>query len=255
MHVENFRALFFFHNKLQALKNLSFDVKQGEIIAILGPNGSGKSTLLKILAGILNNFEGEITFQNKNWKDFTEQERAQNISYLAQEQQNPFDFSVLQTVLMGRAPFTSQFGFESAKDIKLAYEKLELTNLSDFTHRNINELSGGEKQRVFLARSFVSEPKILLLDEPISFLDLKHQLQIMKLLKDENQKHKHTIIMSLHDLNLAMRYSNRCILLKDGECKHISNEACQLTAKQIKNVFEVNCEIIQHGNRKQLIII
>jgi iron complex transport system ATP-binding protein len=198
------------------VRDLSLEIEANAFWAIIGPNGSGKSTFLRLLANSLRPQAGTICFEKQPLRSFSPAALARKISLVSQESAPVFGFSVFETVLMGR--FFRQKGllFESAQDrqaVRLALEATETLALAD---RPLSELSGGERQRVFIARALAQETPVLLLDEPTSHLDLKHQLRILDLLKQMQFEKGKTIILVSHDLNLAGRYADRMLLLTPG---------------------------------------
>jgi iron complex transport system ATP-binding protein len=195
------------------LQDLTFPVRAGTFLAIVGPNGAGKSTLLNILAGLLRPHAGEVLLEGVSLGSYPVQARARKIAVVRQESIPVFGFSVAETVLMARTPFFDRWGFESKADRELVVKALELTGTSEFSLRLLSSLSAGERQRVFIARALAQDTPILLLDEPTSFLDLKHQVGIYDLLKSiQVQKHA-TLVAVTHDINLALQYCDETLLL------------------------------------------
>lgn len=195
------------------LRDISFEVAKGEFLSLLGPNGSGKSTLLRLLNRILIPEGGKITLDGKDLSSYRRKELAKTIAHVPQDATWVFPFTVLQTVLMGRSPFLSDFGFESSSDIQIAHAMMELTDVEHLEGKPITALSGGERQRVLIARALTQEPQILLLDEPNAHLDLAHQLEVFEILRRLNKAHHLTIVSVSHDINLAATYSSRIAML------------------------------------------
>ncbi len=221
-----------------SLRNINLEIMKNDFVSIIGANGSGKSTLLKIMSGALKPISGSIFFNNENYTTLSERMIAQNIAYVPQSGGIIFPYSVYEIVSMGRTPFLGKMGFTNSSDeniINSVMEKVEITHLK---YSGINEISGGEAQRVLIARALVQEPKVLLLDEPSSHLDLHHQVSVYNLLKRLN-KEGITIITVSHDLNLSGNFSNRAILLSEGEI--VIDDAINkvLTEKNIKKYFKV----------------
>lgn len=200
------------------LRNVSFTLLSGEFVGLLGPNGSGKTTVIRALSGVAEPFDGTIWLEGKNLKSISRKERAQIIAVVPQEAHFAFPFSVREIVLMGRAPHQKQFAFDSAEDVAIAKQAMEMTDCLQFEGRTIDTLSGGEKQRVLLARALAQKPKILLLDEPASHLDLAHQQSLFELLKKLHQEGM-TLLCVFHDINLAALCCQRLLFLKEGELK------------------------------------
>jgi len=220
------------------LSEVSFSVSGGEWLGILGPNGSGKTTLLKILCGILKPQNGKVELNDRSLGQYSQNEIAKIIGVVPQDAPILYPFSTLEIVLMGRTPYQKSFGFESAGDIEIVRRAMELTDTWQFRDRPIQELSGGERQRAIIARAIAQEPKILLLDEPTAFLDIKHQKEISNLLSKLNREHGMTIISVMHDINLASLYCNRIMLLKNGGITKIGSVEETITYANIKDVFE-----------------
>ena len=207
----------FSYDQGNVLHSISMDFKPGEFVGVIGPNGSGKSTLLKILGGVLTSNFGELFFKGKNFVDFNRKELARSITWIPQDHPMVFPFKVSEVVLMGRHPHLSALSFESHEDFNISQRAMKTTMTSEFSERFFNEISEGEKQRVMIASALAQKPELMLLDEPTSALDLKYQIEIMNILKDLNANHKMTLIVAMHDLNLASRFCNRIILINEGK--------------------------------------
>lgn len=195
------------------LLDISFAVRTGVFLAIAGPNGAGKSTLLNIMAGALTPQSGTVLLDAANLRSYAVHEIARRVAVVRQEFVPAFGFSVLETVLMARTPYYGRFGFETGADRELAERALELTDTARFASRPLGNLSAGERQRVFIARALAQDTPILLLDEPTSFLDFKHQVKIYDLLKSIQRDKGTTIVAVTHDINLAAQYCDEALLL------------------------------------------
>ena len=226
------------YNKKTILKDVSFSVEEGDFLGIIGPNGAGKSTLFKALTGVLKPHIGEIFYKNKNISAISPRDFAKKISVIPQLLEIPFAYSVFEFAAMGRFPHIGRFKALSVHDNKIIKEALDLTDTSYLRNTNITELSGGERQRVVLAQGFVQEPKVLLLDEPTTHLDITHQIQILDLIKKLNKEKKLTIIIILHDLNLASSYCKRLILLDKGMIFKDGTPHNVLTYQNIEKVYK-----------------
>lgn len=239
MTLESTALSFAFGNK-DILHGITLSIKNKGVVGIIGPNGSGKSTLLKCLYRVLSPKSGIIMIDGKNIKEYPFKETAKKIAVAAQHNETHFDFNVLEMVLIGRSPHKRFMERDSAEDIKLAYTALEQVNMESFADRNFSELSGGEKQRIILARALVQNTDCLILDEPTNHLDIKHRLQFMSLVKKLNI----TVIAAIHDLNIAAMYCDKIYALKDG--KIIAHGAVNevITKDIIKTLYEVEAEII-----------
>lgn len=198
------------------VKDFSLAVGKGDFIGLIGPNGSGKTTLLRLISRVLIPQSGSVTFEGENIFQKDLKVLCQRIAFVSQDVSVHFSFSVLEFVLMGRIPHMNRLQFESKRDIAIADEALTLTDTLHLKDTMIDELSSGERQRVFVAKALAQEPSLLLLDEPTSHLDIGHQIQILDLLKKLNRDQKLTILMVLHDLNLAAEYCDRIVLMNEG---------------------------------------
>jgi iron complex transport system ATP-binding protein len=227
----------------RALHNVSLQVSQGERIAVLGPNGSGKSTLLKLLSQTLVTGEGEILLQGKPIQSYGRKALSRKVAVVPQETQTSFPYTAAETVLMGRASFLAPFALEGKKDLEVARECMALTETLPLADRYLHELSGGEKQRVILARALAQEAEILLLDEPTTFLDIKHQIHIHELVLELNRKRGLTVIAALHDLNLASIYFPRVVLLREGRVYSLGSPKEVLNEETIQEVYGVRVRI------------
>lgn len=225
------------------LKNINLNIKKGEIVTIVGPNGSGKSTLIKALSRCLKPKEGNILLNGKNIKKISTKEIAKEIAILPQNKNIPSDITVGNLVSYGRYPhlkFGKRLGKKDKKIIDWAIKK---TNLNNLKERFISDLSGGEKQRAWIAIALAQKPNILMLDEPTTYLDISYQIEILELIKQLNNLFGITIIMVLHDLNHATRYSDSIYVLKEGQIyKHGSPEDV-LNKKLLKEIFKINAHI------------
>tara|TARA_B100001123_G_scaffold418672_1_gene522964 strand:+ start:1176 stop:1958 length:783 start_codon:yes stop_codon:yes gene_type:complete len=214
MELEN---ISFTYNIKPVLNDLSVFIQENDFIGLIGPNGSGKSTLLKVMSAIIKPDSGSIKFKGSETRNINKKNFAQSVSWIPQGHPMVFPFKVSEVVLMGRHPYLSPLSFESHEDFKISQRAMQTTMTSHFSDRLFNEISEGEKQRVMIASALAQNPELLLLDEPTSALDLKYQIEIMSILKDLNTNHKMTLVVAMHDLNLASRFCNRIILLNDGK--------------------------------------
>jgi iron complex transport system ATP-binding protein len=217
---------------------LSLKVNPGDFLVIIGPNGSGKTTLLRLVTRVLNVRKGEVLYQDENIFKMDLKEFCRKVAFVSQDITIDFSFTVMELVLMGRIPHLKRLQFETKKDIKIAQEKLALTDALNLKDKRIDELSAGERQRVVLARALAQEPELLFLDEPTAHLDIGHQVQILDLLKKINRNNNLTIVMILHDLNLASAYSNRIALLDQGVVFKEGKPEEVLTYQNIEKVYK-----------------
>ncbi len=234
------------------LQDLTFSLEAGERLGVLGPNGAGKTTLLQLMAGVLRPNQGRIFFQDRDLNLWSRRHLAQHISVLPQETQVDFPFSAEEIVLMGRAPYLGPLQWESSEDLRIAYEAMDKTDCLDFAQRDVRSLSGGERERVFLARALTQQPELLLLDEPTTHLDLKHQGQIRQLLQTLHQERKLTMVLVLHDLNLAAQLCDKILLLSPQHRFPLGTPEQILTPALLREVFEVEIECMRHPKTGQL---
>jgi iron complex transport system ATP-binding protein len=229
------RNLSFAYTAKPVLKDVSFSIRKGHTVGVLGTNGSGKSTLLKCIGNVLNSKDGTILFEGVDLKGYNRKTLAQKVSYVSQSSSD-FGISVFETVLLGRSPY---FHFVPAKrDLDTVKELLALMGLEDIAHRDVSEVSGGEYQKVMLARAMAQEPEVLLLDEPTNHLDMKNQLEVMDLLAHLVDAHGITLVVSLHDVNLAFEYVDKILLLKENSLFFFGKKD-QVTQSHLENVYDV----------------
>jgi iron complex transport system ATP-binding protein len=222
-------------------QDLNFNIESGEIISILGPNGSGKTTLLKCLNRINEPSNGHVVFNGIDLKHLGMKEIACYMGYVPQEIRSSSSINVIDAVFMGRTPYAN---FKMCKnDRNIVFETIDLLNLNHLSFRMLNELSGGERQKVYLARALVQEPKILLLDEPTSNLDIRHQMETLEIIRKISTDKKMSVIMTMHDLNLAVRYSDNIILMKRGKFYTKGGIGKILDPGIISEIYDVEAEI------------
>lgn len=221
------------------LNDISIKFPEKKFIGIIGPNGAGKSTLLKNIYGVLTPNSGNIFIDNKNIKKMNGKERAKKIAVLSQEDRENFDFSIEDIVEMGRYPYKSIFENYSKKDRDIAFNMLKKTGMEDYIGRNFKDLSGGEKQRVLIARALAQNAPILILDEPTNHLDIGYQLQLLHLIKHLDK----SVIAALHDLNVAAIFCDYIYILKDGKLIEEGIPEKVLNKENLKNIFNIECYI------------
>jgi iron complex transport system ATP-binding protein len=225
--------------------NVHLSLMPGEWLSLVGANGSGKSTLLRLLSRILKPVHGVVLLDGKAIHQQPLRQVAQQLSLLPQQQTIPEGLTVEQLVALGRAPHQTWWQWDlGALDQQKVRTAIAQTQLQAFTQRPVEELSGGERQRAFLALALAQEPKVLLLDEPTTYLDVHYQLELLELLRRLNQDHQLTIITVLHELNLAARYSDRIALLKNGCMSAIGEPSHVLTVDRLAEVFGIHAMIL-----------
>lgn len=235
-----------YYDGYQALDNISFEVCEGDFLGVIGPNGSGKTTLLRCITKALKPEKGVILLDGEDVLRVERRDIAKNVSVVPQDSNLKIAFNVSDFVLMGRTPYLDGLSSESEKDLKIAENSMRLTKTSHLADKTIKELSGGEKQRVVIAKSLAQEPELLILDEPTLHLDINHQLEILKLMKRLNKKNNLTLIAVLHDLNLAARFCNKLLLLDDGRIQSMGAVEDVLKPENIKAAFNVEVHIDRH---------
>lgn len=245
----NIENLSFSFESKEVLQDLSLELNRGEFIGLVGCNGSGKSTLLRCIDNILTPQKGSIMLGGQDIKEFSQKNLAKNIGYVAQSESRNFPATVFDTVLMGRKPH--QTWKPSEKDLEITAETISRMGLDELAMSDINRLSGGQKQKVFIGRALAQQPKAILLDEPTASLDIKHQLHVLNLLKSLSESGT-MIVTALHDLNMAVKYADKIVMLKDGVI-HSAGGREVLCKKNIEEVYGVKVDI--HENEGEFVII
>lgn len=227
------------------IDSISLDLKSNEFVGIIGPNGSGKSTFLKCLYRVLKPQSGVVLINNEPLEKMSYKESARKTAVVAQHNDSSFDFKVKDIVLMGRAPYKGLMEGYSRTDLALADKNLEIVGMKDFAESNFSILSGGEQQRVILARALTQTPQCLLLDEPTNHLDIKYQLQLLDIVKAQHC----TVCAVLHDLNLACKYCDKIAVVKDGKLFSYGSPREVITENFIKEIYEVDSKVIDYNGR------
>ena len=235
--------------------NLSFSVAPRECVGIIGPNGSGKSTLLRLLGGLLEPDAGVVTLEGAPLQRLGPRERARRTAIVLPEAPLLFNFSVLEVVLMGRAPHLGLWGLEGKADYDAAHRALEDVGLGALGDRPVHDLSSGERQRVIIARALAQEPRLLLLDEPTAFLDLKHAPAIHEIVADLRRRRGLTVVLVSHDLHLAARHANRLALMHHGRIVAEGTPAAVLTPERLGPVYETAVAVLRDPTTGAPIVI
>ena len=225
----------------EILRGVEIDVHKKELIGLLGPNGSGKSTLLRCIYRTLKPVDGAVFLDGRPIEEYSYKESARKISVLAQHNYYNFEFSVEDVVMMGRAPHKRALDRDTKEDYQLVSRCLEMVGMGKFRKRVFSTLSGGEQQRVILARALAQQTPCLILDEPTNHLDIKYQIQLMNLVKSLDR----TIVSAIHDLNIAAMYCNRIYVMKDGQIVATGTPEEVLTPELIYQVYEVDAEVFE----------
>ena len=243
------------YGSTKILEGVSLTVKEGDFVGILGPNGSGKTTLLKSVSRTLKPYKGAILLDNKDIYALKSIDVAKQMAVVPQDNAISFNFTALEVVMMGRSPHLERFAMETDKDMEIARKAMNLTNTWHLASRPVNELSGGERQRVIIARALAQEPKVLLLDEPLTYLDIINQLEIMDLIKSLCVSEGLIVMAVVHDLNLAARYCNYALLLQKGKVFAAGPLDEVLTSENIKSVFKVEAIVKRNAVTDSLYVI
>ncbi len=242
----------FKYRSLNVLRNITFEAREGEVISIIGPNGSGKTTLLKCILNILKPNKGTIYIDPYgNIADLPISKKAKLIAYTPQVESPIASFTVFEFVLLGRKPYIGRT--YTQKDLEIAERIINELGLKKLALRRITELSGGEWRKVLIARALAQNPKVLLLDEPTNHLDLKHQISVLELIRKISKNKRVLILMAMHDINLAIRYSDKIIALKNGKIIYCGKPT-DVTKDLIKKLYEIDVEIIKTNNNMVVVI-
>ena len=224
------------YGRREILRDVSADVAAGRITAVMGPNGCGKTTLLRLIGGLLEPTAGTVTVDGRDVGSYRPRELAQKVAFVRQHAQTDFDFSAFETVLMGRNPWQHRLQNESQEDWDIVERCMRQTGTWELRFARPDEMSGGELQRVMIARALAQQTPVLLMDEPVSNLDIAHQIDVMRLLKEAEGK---TTLIVIHDLNLALQFCDDLLLLHDGRCLYHGPIAEGLTEGNIGTVYGV----------------
>lgn len=227
------KDLSFAYNGRDVLNDISISMQKGTVTGIIGPNGSGKSTLLRLINAVLSPKSGSILINGKDVRSYSARELARQVALVPQHSQMDFDFTVMDVVLMGRHPWLSRFQGESEKDVAIARASMAHSGISHLADRPVTQLSGGEWQRVVVARAFTQQTPVLLLDEPVTGLDIRHQLEVMEFMCASAVRSGITVVCVLHDLNLALHYCDSIALLDSGRLR-----ACGAPSKMLGEVVD-----------------
>lgn len=229
----------------EILKGISLQVKQGEFVGVIGPNGSGKSTLLKNIYKMLTPKSGDILLDGKSLVKMSNRQMAERLAVVAQESEANFDFTVGEVVQMGRYPRKRLMEAANEQDREKVKESLQLVGMEDFLNRSFLTLSGGEKQRVLIARALAQETEMVILDEPTNHLDIGSQIKTLSLLKHSGK----TVLTTLHDLSLAARFCDRIYVLKDGENLCDGKPSELISSELVKTLYHIDAEVFQRNKK------
>jgi iron complex transport system ATP-binding protein len=233
------KDLSFKYKERPVLEDVDLEIRRGEVIGILGPNGCGKTTLLKLLNRNLHPQEGKVLLEGTDLEGMSKRKIARHIAVVPQSNEIRFAFTVRDIVSMGRMPFLDRFQGESAEDMRIVDEAMERTNIKEFADRAINTMSGGERQRVIIARALAQRPEVILLDEPTLHLDINHQFEVLDLVHELSRKEGLTVVIVSHDLPMVVRYCDRIVLIHDHRVHAIGPPEEVLTRENMRTVFNI----------------
>ena len=238
------------YNHRAILQNVSMKAGPGQILGLVGPNGSGKSTLIKGMTRVIDLFSGSILIDTRDIKTINRDELARLVATVPQSPALPGAFTAFEVVLMGRTPRLGLLRYEGGKDLAVAWQAMKATHTQSFAERRVSELSGGERQRLVIARALTQQPKAMLLDEPIANLDINHQIEILNLVKSLCLEQSLTVIIALHDLNLAAQYCDWMVMLNGGKVYAQGTPLDIVTAPNIKRVYGADVCVYPHPVNK-----
>ncbi|MDY6834257.1 MAG: ABC transporter ATP-binding protein [Chloroflexota bacterium] len=247
------QGICFNYKSRTVLKDISMEIWPGQITALVGPNGSGKTTLLKCIAAMLKPNKGTIVVNGYDMQKVDSKRVAKSLGYVPQSAHNVFPCTVFDAVLIGRTPYMT-WGVKKDDRI-IVNEAMDSLSLLHMADRNFNEISAGEQQKVLIARALAQEPEVLLLDEPTSNLDLRYQLDVLTILRNVTREKGSSAIIAIHDLNLASRFSDQIVLLKDGSVYDAGNPQEVLTVDNIRSIYEIEVVIGEHLGRPNIMVI
>ena len=233
------KIAFTYDKKKEFIKDLTFNIEKGKITTILGPNGSGKSTVLSLLCGLNKVSAGEIIINDKNIKNMKYRDIAKEIATVHQQNTVPDDITVKELVAYGRIPHKKYFEKNAKDDEEIVEWALERTGLAKLQHKEVMSMSGGERQRVFIAMALAQKSKILFLDEPTTYLDIYHQIELLELIKELKEETGLTIVMVLHDINQALTYSDNIMVMKNGQLIKIGKASEVLSMNLLNDVYNI----------------
>ena len=233
------------YGKRTILEHVFMEFERGKLTTIIGPNGCGKSSLIKTVSRTVTPRTGCVVFQDRPIRSYAPKELARKIAYLPQTHMSPKDIDIRTLVSYGRYPHKRFGAGMTAEDGRIIDESLELTGLGHMGSWPLNNLSGGEKQRAWIAMTICQQPEILLLDEPITYLDVGYQVEVLELIKELGKRLKITIVMVLHDMNFTARYSNRVYVIKDRAVEHYGSPDEIITGETMESVFRIGSQIIR----------
>jgi iron complex transport system ATP-binding protein len=244
------KSLHVAYEKKEILHSIDLQLARGELLVLIGPNGSGKTSLIRALSGILRPSSGEIFINQRHLATLSEGERARQVAVVPQSSQLPPAFTVFECVALGRTPYLAWLGRLGTRDLRMIQQAMQAAEIEHLSERHAAELSGGEQQRVILARALAQSCPILLLDEPTAHLDLHHQVNLLGLVRRMAKDQNLAVLVAMHDLNLASLYADRLVLLVDGRVRANGTPAEVLTTEILRSAYQVPLQVHpnpQHG--------
>ena len=228
------------YNGKAIIHDINLDIKKGEIVTLIGPNGAGKSTILKTITRQLSRIVGTVTFDDKEIQRFSYKELATRMAVVLTERLHPELMTCFDVVAMGRHPYTNRLGLLEEGDRQIVLEAMKAVRIEDLEDRDFNSISDGQKQRVLLARAIAQEPEIIILDEPTSFLDIRYKLELLAILKEMAYEKGITVIMSLHEIDLAMKISDRLLCIKGDHIYAVGTPEDIMRDEAIQELYEID---------------
>jgi iron complex transport system ATP-binding protein len=252
MSVQVQNLSFCYRNFALRIEHLQFE--NAKLTSIVGPNGAGKTTFLKCISAILPVSKGSLFIDGRDIGTMREDERARLLAYVPQEHSSVFNYTVLDFILMGRAPYLPMFSTPSARDVEIAQESLDFVALGHYAARPYFQLSSGERRLVLIARALAQKSDILILDEPTSFLDPKHETEILELAKKLAAEKQKTVLVTLHNLDMAVKYSDAMVFMKQGQVVASGRPDDILDEALLERVYEIKMSIIRYDGRKFIVV-
>ena len=240
------------YNKMPLIKDINIAVKRGEIVTLIGPNGAGKSTLLKSLSRQLEPIEGSVYLDDKKLSEMSGSDLSKKVAILFTDRIKGEMMNCYDVVATGRYPYTGYFGVLSSKDKEIVENTMKLVKVEELREKDFKKISDGQRQRIMLARALCQEPEIVLLDEPTSFLDIRHKLEFLSILEKMKEDKKLTVIMSVHELDIAQKISDRILCLKGDTVDKFGTPEEVFTEEYIRNLFDVAEDINKYAEEKNI---
>lgn len=246
MQAINVKNLNWSYDQKEILKDISLKIEGGLFTGIIGPNGSGKTTMAKLLSKLLKTTKKTIFIEDQDLSDIKISQLAKSMAMVPQTTNITYDLTAYEVVLLGRTPHLKRFQQESQADYDIVKAVMEETDTWQYKDRLVHQLSGGERQRVIIARALAQEPEILILDEPVTYLDVHHQIQVMGLIKQLSKTRNMTIVTIIHDLNYALKYCDQVMMLHDGQVFKYGQPIEVVTKENILEVYDLDVNIMEH---------